>query len=430
MNKIKIIIYLVGALLIIGLTTLIILKINDKKDDTVVKPIPKPTEIAETNEFDYKMIREVNSLYKDNYMISPLSIAYALSILNEGAKGETKNQIEKVLNNYKLVNDVDVKNKISLANGLFIRDVYKNDISPNYVNKIKNNYFADILYDPFNTPDKINDWINEKTYKMIPKVIDSLSSDFVLAIANAIAIDVEWKNKFECNNTRRETFTKKDNTKMDTAMMHSENDIAYIENDNAKGIIKDYAIYNKQTGERVYEENNNTVSLEYIAIMPNDNIDNYINKLDKKELNDLLNTKKYSDSHLDIQLSLPKYTYDFSYEEFQDSLINMGIKDVFNPLLSNLKGIVKDDSKLQLYVSKSLHKSHIELSENGTKAAAVTVFILDRASAMPIEKEKIKIEFNRPFIYIIKEKNKDNVWFFGTVYEPMKWEDNKSCEIK
>ena len=434
MNKLKLIIILIGGIIIAGLISLIVIKVR-KQDNLTPEienpsPIQNPTEVNETNEFDYKMIRMVNSEYKDNYMISPLSIAYALSILNEGAKDNTKVQIDKVLNNYKLVKNVNVKNRISLANGLFIRNIYKNDISNNYINTLKNNYFSDILFDEFNTPKVLNDWVNDKTYKMIPKVTDSLSKDFVLAIANAIAIDVEWKHKFECLNTKRADFTKKDNTKMDASMMHSYNDVAYLENKNAKGIIKDYAIYDKETGNIVHEENENTVSLQYIAILPNASIDEYINKLDKIELNNLINTKKYADSNLDINLSLPKYTYDFDYETFKNALIKMGITDVFDENSSNLRNMLNDDSILNLYVDKAIHKSHIELSENGTKAAAVTAFIVNKASSIPMHKETINIKFDRPFIYLIKEKNSDNIWFFGTVYEPMKYENDKSsCKI-
>ena len=191
MNKLKIIIIAIGIILIGGLITLIVLKVKDNDVNQDPKPTPEPTKVVETTEFDYKMIREVNSEYKENYMISPLSIAYALSILNEGASGSSKSQIDKVLNNYKLVKDVNVKNKISIANGLFIKNNYKKDISEKYIKRIKNYYFSDIIFDKFNGPEVINNWINDKTYKMIPKAVDSISPDFVMAIANAIAIDVE-----------------------------------------------------------------------------------------------------------------------------------------------------------------------------------------------------------------------------------------------
>ena len=75
-----------------------------------------------------------------------------------------------------------------------------------------------------------------------------------------------------------------------------------------------------------------------------------------------------------------------------------------------------------------IHKSHIELSEDGTKAAAVTIIMLkDSAFHMTEEKKEYEVKFDKPFIYIIKEKHSNNIWFFGTVREPMKAEDNKAC---
>ena len=131
-----------------------------------------------------------------------------------------------------------------------------------------------------------------------------------------------------------------------------------------------------------------------------------------------------------INYSIPKYTYDFDYKQFQDDLKSLGMINAFNENNADFSKMLNENSLLNLYISKSIHKSHIELSENGTKAAAVTIFIMDKATGM-IGDETINIKFNKPFIYIIKEKNNDNIWFFGTVYEPIKWEDNKDiCTYK
>jgi len=388
---------------------------------------PSPITNNQTSSFDFKMIKEVQKTHKENYMISPLSIATALKMVSEGANGNTKAQIDNLLKDYTINNNLNVKDRISIANLIFIRDTYKNDIKEEFKNKIKTNYDSEVMYDEFKTPKPVNDWISKKTYNMINNVIDDLSSDFVLGLANAIAIDVEWENKFECNKTTKEEFTKDDNTTVDVAMMHSTNDITYIENNNAKGIIKDYAVYDKETGKIVDERNENTVELEYIAILPNTNIDDYINKLDNNELNNLLSNKKEASKNLDINLSLPKYTYDFDYKDFQDGLINLGITDAFNSSNANFSNI----SDIKIFISKAIHKSHIELSENGTKAAAVTVFIFEKNAMVENKKEVIDIKFNKPFIYIIKEKNSNNIWFFGTVYEPLKWEENdiNNCKI-
>ena len=430
MKKNYLYIILIGIIVIL-LVIFAINKRNNSNNNTNVNPTT-PIDITNESEFDYKMIKQTHNEYRNkNYMISPLSIAYALSLVEKGALENTKDQIDKLLGDYKLGKAVNIKDTIGIANLIFISNKYKSDVSTDYINTLKKQYDSEVMFDDFDTPKPINDWVSKKTFNMINEAVKQIDKDFVLGLANAIAIDVEWNQKFECNYTSSEEFTKEDNTKIEVAMMHSSNDIAYIESKNAKGIVKDYAIYDNLTGKIVYEENDHTTALEYIAILPNTNIDEYMKTFNKDELKYLLNNKKTSSSTLDINLSLPKYTYDFDYERFKKSLIDLGMEDAFNPDKANFKKMLNDDSLLELYINQAIHKSHIELSENGTKAAAVTIFMMYKNTSFePEPKEVINIEFNRPFIYIIKEKNSDNIWFFGTVYEPMLWKNNDSQNCK
>ena len=441
---------IVGIVMIIGFSILgyyeLIVKPNKHEENPIVEKKddedkdnnqtedPSITTKLNVNEFDYKLIKEVNANYTDNYLISPMSIGYALSILKEGASNKTKSQLSVLLNNYKVDETYSIKNRIGIANTLFIREENRKYISDNYITKIQNNYNSDLLIDEFKTPKVINDWISEKTFNMINNTIKSLSSEFTLGIANAIAIDVEWKNKFECTSTREKEFTLSNGKKINTPMMSSSNDAYYIESNLAKGIIKDYKIYNKNTGDEVTQEDENTVALEYIAILPNNDIREYIGNFNNNELNRLLNSKKEANETTDINYSIPRYTYDFNYDKFPNSLRLLGLEDMFVPAVADFSNMLSDTAnkeKVQLYVSDAIHKSHIEFNENGTKAAAVTVIIMDKNMAIQPEKESINIEFNKPFLYIIKEKNKNKIWFFGTVYTPDKWtNDNKNCNVR
>lgn len=382
-------------------------------------------EAGDNTNFDFKVIKETNNLVKNqNYLISPLSIGYALSLLNEGALGSTKTEIDNLLNKYKLPNIINVKNRVGIANLLFIKEDYKNDINTTYIKTLQDKYSSDVMFDAFNTPVKVNEWISEKTYNMIPNAIDDLSEDFVLGLANTIAIDVEWQSKFKCNQTSSEEFTNQDGTKMNATMMHSSEDARYIESKNAKGIIKNYVMYNTKTGESTYEKSNDTIELEYIAILPNKDINDYLKTFDEKEFKKLLDSQNELNKNIELRYALPKYTYDFKYNDFQKMLENLGMKSAFDEKNANFKKMLNQNSLLELYVGDTLHKTHIELSENGTKASAVTAFMMYKNTSIGEQKKIIEIKFNKPFIYIIKDKNSDNIWFFGTVFEPMKLEDN------
>ena len=396
--KKKIIIVCLVILLVLGGIFIGIKMKNNKKtnqdDEVTIEPS------ISKGDFDYNLIHLVNKNTK-NYLISPYSIGYALSMLKDGAKDETLTQLNELLGNTKYDKFENVEDRIGIANAIFIKNIYKDDISSNYLNTLKNKYDSEIIFNELINADPINNWVKNKTYNMIDKIIETIDKDFVLGLVNAIAIDVEWKTKFEEENTYDGTW----NNDKKVSMMHSSNTVTYIENDKAKGIIKDYKKYGD-------------TELEFIAILPNDNLQEYINNFNKEELDSILSNKKVPDSNLDIKLTIPKFSYDYQYEKLKDDLISIGVVDVFDGTKSNLRNMLTDDSILQLYASDVIHKTHIELSESGTKAAAVTFIPIFKNTAMPQEKEVINIVFDRPFLYIIKDKNSDNIWFFGTVYNP------------
>ena len=168
-------------------------------------------------DYDIKLIKEVNE--KENYLISPYSIEIALSMLKEGADGNTKEEIENLIGNREINSDLNVKNKVNIANGVFIKNEYKDAVIDTFYETVKEKYKADIIYDDLKSPKVVNDWVNKKTYNMIPKLFDELE-DPLIVLTNAVALNVEWKYAFECKNTTKSEFIKNDGTKIDVSMMH------------------------------------------------------------------------------------------------------------------------------------------------------------------------------------------------------------------
>ena len=408
--------------LIILLTIILVITgCGKNKDDKKVK--------KESSNFTINMIK--SSFKEENYLISPYSIEIALNMLKEGANGNTLKEIEKVLSDRK-ISDVSIKKRVNVANALFIKDDYKNVIKKSFKNALVNDYNSEVLYDEFKTPVVINNWVNNKTDGMIKKVVDNIDEDFVLGLANAIAVDVDWAIPFDCTSTRKEQFTKANGKKYDVQMMHDNyktNKVKYVENDDAIGIILPYQSYDPSTGDLTYENGKN---LEFVAILPKDSdVKTYINNLTDNSLKELLKTSKAASNDLEIQLSLPRFTYEYEIEKFSNILENMGIKDAFNSKNADFTNIMdkKDMKDKNLYVSTAVHKTYIELNEKGTKAAAVTFFGVDATSALPQEPKKIvKIKFDKPFIYMIKDKDSNEILFFGAVFEPNVW-NGSSCGI-
>ena len=118
-----------------------------------------------------------------------------------------------------------------------------------------------------------------------------------------------------------------------------------------------------------------------------------------------------------IDISFPRFNYEYKIINLVDVLNKMGIKDLFTNN-ADLSKITND-----LYASNIIQKTFIDLNESGTQASAATGVILDKNA--PLE-EKKELIFNKPFIYIIKEKNEDNIWFIGVVNSPTEFDENKS----
>ena len=209
------------------------------KEDNIKE---KPVQIADNLDFNSKLIINTNQMEDNNYLISPYSIEIALSMLRDGANGESKDQIDKVIGNRK-INYLSVKNRINVANAAFIKNEYKNNVKKSYSNKLKKAYNAQVLYDNFKTPDVINNWVKKETYGMIDKIMNEVDDDFVMTLANAVAIDVDWDKEFDCMMTKEEMFTKKDKSEMKVSMMHTtynQKEFKYFVNDSEKGVVIPY----------------------------------------------------------------------------------------------------------------------------------------------------------------------------------------------
>ena len=136
---------------------------------------------------------------EENIVYSPLSLKYALAMLKDGASGDSKAQIEAVLGDYKPKAYLNSENR-SLANAIFINNDFKDQVLPTYIDLLNKNYYADVAYDSFSTPDKVNNWISDKTLNIINKMFDEsvVNPELKFLLVNALAIDMNWENQLIC----------------------------------------------------------------------------------------------------------------------------------------------------------------------------------------------------------------------------------------
>ncbi len=419
----KVGIALVVILLVMFAGFMVSKKLSEKKEGggtitptpSAPTPTPDDSNVVNTGSFNIDIIRRVNALGSNtNYLVSPYNIEAALRLLNEGTAGNTRAEIEKVIGT-RTMTDVSIPGILNIANGLFVKNQYKGNVKNDFTNVLTNKYKSEIIYDDFRTPDKINNWANEKTKGMIKRVLDDINEDFILGVASALALDIKWQDSFDCNATQEQEFTKADNSKMKTEMMHQtyESNAKYIKTDDAVGIVIPY------------KNDVNDVLLEFVAILPNGNVNDYVNNLTQDKIDALLKTERSAGSKLHINLSIPRFTYGYSIDDLAEVLRKLGIVDVFNPAKADLSNMLD----IQAYVSTAVHKTYVELSETGTKAAAITYFGVDKSAVELEEYETVNVTLNKPFVYMIRERNHGELLFFGTVFEPNTWKGS-TCTSK
>jgi flagellar basal body-associated protein FliL len=145
-------------------------------------------------EFDIQFLKLVGT--KDNVIYSPISIKYALAMLNEGTKGESHSQIEDLIGNYKPTKYTNSAN-LAFGNAFFIRDDFVNEINQDTVKLLQDKYTAEVKTGSFENPKFINDWVDEKTLGLIKDLVrkeDIEALDYILV--NALGIDMEWTSYF------------------------------------------------------------------------------------------------------------------------------------------------------------------------------------------------------------------------------------------
>jgi serine protease inhibitor len=293
---------------------------------------------------------------------------------------------------------------LSLANSIFIYDNVKDKINENYVTNIHEKYNAEVKYDSFKNAENINKWIEDKTMGTIKKMVkdeDLVNAKYTLV--NALAIDMEWQYDIFSEEECLFNYTDEQSAfvKSVDASVHNEN-ILYSSNDDVISVTVPMKKYDN-------------FQFEYIAIMPkNSPLKDYINTVTSNDINNIVDSQipTSSDAEIDnVNITLPVYNYDYSLN-LDDSLKALGIKTLYNhPDLSNI-------SDIDIGEIRTLHKADISFSKKGTKAAASTAIIAIELCCEPIETNDIYLTFDKPYMYIIRDKDTHEIWFVGTVYEP------------
>ncbi len=363
---------------------------------------------AQLTEFSLRLLDQLN--LEENAMISPLSIASALSMTANGADGETLAQMETTLGTdleslnqflyaYRTMLPTGEKYKTSLANSIWMHQKESLHVEKDFLQTNKDFYDAAMYSAPFDesTKEEINRWVNEKTDGQITKLLEEAPPpNAVMYLINALAFDGEWQSIYEEDQIRKGEFTKANGEKQTVEFMHSE-EFSYLSLPGATGFLKPYA----------------DSKYSFAALLPSEGVSPA--QLIKNLKGSVLLSALKNAGEETVIASMPKF--EFSYGTLlNDPLQSLGMADAFDSDRADFKKMAVSDEG-NIFISRVIHKTKIRVDEKGTKAGAVTaVEMADKAAAPEFSPKKVTLD--RPFVFMIVDNTCHMPLFLGVMNSP------------
>ncbi len=377
------------------------------------------------NEEDVRPVVEANnrfciSLYQnlcahdaDNLFFSPFSISMAMAVVFEGARDLTAGEMVDVLHFpedarirqgsflalYQQINKKDAKYELNTANALWVQKNYS--LLPGYLQIVRDYYSGyatnvDFIGATEQAREKINNWVEEKTKNKIKNLFPpgSLNPDSRLVITNAIYFKGNWVKQFDKELTMEEPFwIDRDNHVMAPMMRQvgPESRFNYAKTDGLELL------------EMPYEGD----GLSMLILLPEmgalKSVENSLTPKKLDEFKDQLVMQR-------VDVYIPKFTVKTKYE-LNQHLIEMGMPNAFCAH-ADFSGI---SGSKELFIQTVVHQAFVDVNEEGTEAAAATGIVVGITSvgpAIPV------FRADRPFIFIIQDRQSGNILFIGRVMKP------------
>lgn len=410
-----------STLFFLAFTTILLVASCEKSNSEINKDLPDPIKIdlrsSEAKmvksdqqfafEFFANVFNEEAADKDDNFVVSPLSLSMALAMTWNGADGETKQAMQKVLRldgysdeevneYYKKLREAllktDPSTKLAIANSIWTN---KNVVIDSDFIKVNQDYFNSVVksvdFADSKTVNELNQWAAENTNNLIDHVIDETDPMALMYLMNAIYFKGVWTSEFDAKNTTKKPFFYMNGKSKNVDMMHQKTDFNYTENQLLQMVELPYG--------------NQAFSM--LVLLPKEG----------KMLADIISDLQKGDSWTalasglrksDVDLYLPKFKTEYS-KRLNDALINMGMGIAFDPSRADFSRMSDHDA----FISFVDQFTYISTDEVGTEAAAVTVVGIEFTSYQP--PRTVTFNANRPFIYIIQENSTGSILFMGAV---------------
>jgi serpin B len=361
------------------------------------------------NHFGFELLMQARlDSPQANLFLSPSGLAFALSMVQNGAGGETLKQMATVMHvegiapadlnaaNKALLDhlgSLDPKIKLEIANGIWTDK--KAVIEPEFASANKSAFNAAVFSADFRDPGfvkTINDWASDHTDGKITRMIEPpLDPSLRLIVMDAIYFKGTWLNQFDPKETRDRPFTLAGGESVKHPRMARAGKFAYREDEKFQAIELPYA--------------GNDVSM--VVMLPKGNLDEFLRTLTAENFErwtGFMETRRGS-------LELPRFKLENEYD-LKPILKAMGMTLAFTPG-ADFKGI----SSEPLAIDWVKQKTYVDVNEEGTEAAAVTGVGV-RSMVVRKEPPPFRMIVDRPFVVALREKKTGILLFLGVILDP------------
>ena len=368
--------------------------------------------VTANTQFGFNLFDEIRKTEQDeNIFISPLSVSLALAMTLNGAAGETEQAMTNTLQLQGLDAEVinvgyaglrqtlltsDPKVTLAIANSLWARQ----DVPFNQSFLQRNAHFfgAEIstlnFSDP-SAPKTINQWVDTNTNGKIQKIVDdTINPDTVLFLINAIYFKSTWQKEFDPSKTREDPFHLANGDVKQVPMMRQERWYPYYRGENFQAISLAYG--DGQMGMYIFLPDRES------------DLNIFLEKLNAERWENWT-----SQFHIqDVSLVMPKFKLEYK-KTLDPTLASLGMGIAFAEELADFSRMAILGKNL--YIQEVLHKTFVEVNEEGTEAAAVTKVEIGITSVPP---PPIPFAIDRPFFFAIRDNQTKTVLFMGVVVDP------------
>jgi len=378
--------------------------------EAVSRSAPVPERIVTANNrFALNMLAQLraNASNSDNVFISPTSLALALEIVYNGARGETQTEMAQALqlqspsadtlNNdnaalqASLVNpDPDVT--LNIANSLWLRS---GSVKPEF-SAVNQNFYGSEINDIAGAPANVNAWVNRKTSGKIAAILpDGDYGQTIAILVNAIYFNATWTRPFDLNLTADAPFTPAKGSAVTVKMMHGEGSFAYFKGPHFQALRLPYG----------------TGRLNMILVLPDSDssLDSLLKGLTTDQWSDW--ASRFEDKTGDV--AIPKVTSSYGVM-MNDTLKSLGMVQAFDPNRADFSGLAQIPGA-NVYLQGVFHKTFLRIDEKGTEAAAATGVTVGVTSAPVLD---FRMTLNRPFLCAVQDERTGVILFLGTIVNP------------